>query len=98
MLLFELAWLIIVYVIHPSPGSFLEAMPQYLRMLGGNSRFTFPVGIVALVIDRVLSARVLGGESTPTGLWLVRGIVVFVLLWGLGALVVIALAFIFSWH
>jgi len=98
MLLFESAWLIIVNVIHPPPGSVLEAMPQYLRMLGGNSRFTFIVGIAAFVIDRVLSARQPGGQSSTPGAWLIRGMVAFVLLWSLGALVVIALAFIFSWH
>jgi hypothetical protein len=98
-LVFEGAWLAIVHFIHPPPGSFLESMPQYLRLLGGNSRFTFLIGVTAFVIDRLLSARQQrDGATSPVRVWLIRGILAFALLWGTGALVVIVLAFIFSRH
>lgn len=97
MLLCEAAWIILFRVIHPAAGSWLEFLVPYARLLGGNSRFTFPLGLSALVFDAKLS-RQPGNPSQPVHIWLFSGILAFALLWGIGALVVIILAILFSWH
>jgi hypothetical protein len=97
MLLCEAAWIVLFRVIHPASGSWLEFLIPYLRLLGGNSRFIFPLGLTALVIDIRLSRRAVS-PSQPMHIWLFGGILVFALLWGIGALLVIIFAILFSWH
>lgn len=98
MLTFESAWLAIVYVVRPAPGSVLESLPQYLRILGGNSRFTLPIGVFAFLRDYVLSKRAVSEESDAGLAWIGISALTYSGLWVIGALVVVVLAFTFSWH
>ncbi|GEM_PF-2752111 len=98
MLLFEIAWMIIVYFVQSPSGSFLEQLPQYFRLLGGNSRFTLPVFMLALIADKIFpDEQALETRRTMFGRFL-SGLIIFAMLWGLGALVVIMLAVGLSWH
>ena len=98
MLLSEASWLAIVYLVRPRPGSFLLLLPQYLIMLGGDSRFTFPIGLLALIVDRALPAEpALARQWTPLGR-IIAGAITFLVLWLIGAVIIIVLAITFSWH
>lgn len=97
MLLCEAGWIVITRHLYPPSGSLLEALAPYLRLLGGSARFTFPIGIVTIVMDFMLS-KTQGTASSPTHVWLLRAILIYALLWCIGAFVVIILAILFSWH
>ncbi len=97
MLFAEGSWLVIVKLIHPAPGSLLEQLPQYLRMIGGNSRFIFPIGLIALTVDLAQSGRPSNDRRTGVQ-WAILGLAAFAALWAIGAIVVVVLALIFTWH
>ncbi len=97
MLLCEAGWIIITRHLYPPSGSLQESLAPYLRLFGGSARFTFPIGVVAIVMD-FMPSRTEGMASSTTHVWLPRAILIYALLWCIGAFVVTILAIFFSWH
>jgi hypothetical protein len=98
MFVCDMSWILILRVMRPEPGSLLIQLPQYLTILGADSRFIFPVFIGALAVD-ILSRREPDTQRlrTPTGR-AIAVIIVYAVLWIISTLVFVILAILLGGH
>ena len=89
MLLSEASWLATFHLMHPRPGPFAQLLAQYFQIFGGNSRFIFPIGLLAVIVDIALPAEPTPArQRTPLGR-IIAAAITFVALWLIGAVVTI---------
>jgi len=98
MLLCELVYYITFRSIPPTSGLIQSGFLHYFHILGGSSRFTFPILIAALAIELSLpSEQDLALHRTMMGR-LIVALVVFIGLQLIGWVTFVALVLLLSWH